>query len=91
MWAVDWDEMGCTQYAATLEDAHKIGQRNGPFYIITYLGEPKCPQEDMQEDQCSKEHTQNYKQEWSIQSLNMQKPLAETIKDCITSYLDTSM
>ena len=50
MWAIDWDEMGCTQYAATLEDAHKIGQRNGPFYIITYLGERKCPQEAMQED-----------------------------------------
>jgi hypothetical protein len=50
MWAIDWDEMGCTQYAATLEDAHKIGQRGGPFYIITYLGERKCPQEPMQED-----------------------------------------
>jgi len=50
MWAIDWDEMGCTQYAATLEDAHKIGQRGGPFYIITYLGERKCPQEAMQED-----------------------------------------
>ena len=44
MWAVDFSEFGCTQYAATLEDAHKIGQRGGPFYIITFLGaanEPK--------------------------------------------------
>jgi hypothetical protein len=41
MWAIDWNEMGCTQYASTLEDAHKIGQRGGPFYIITYLGGPK--------------------------------------------------
>ena len=39
MWAIDWEEMGCTQYASTLEDAHKIGQRGGIFYIITYMGE----------------------------------------------------
>ena len=38
MWAIDWDEAGCTQYAETLEDAHKIGQRGGVFYIITYIG-----------------------------------------------------
>jgi hypothetical protein len=31
MWAIDWNEMGCTQYAETLEDAHKIGQRGGHF------------------------------------------------------------
>ena len=24
---------------ADLEDAHKIGQRGGPFYIITFLGD----------------------------------------------------
>ena len=41
MWAIDWDEMGCPQYASTLEDAHKIGQSRGPFYIITYLGDYK--------------------------------------------------
>ena len=39
MWAIDWDEMGCTQYADTIEDAHKIGQRGGIFYIITYVGD----------------------------------------------------
>ena len=39
MWAIDWSEMGCTQYASTIEDAHKIGQQGGVFYIITYLGE----------------------------------------------------
>ena len=38
MWAIDWSEMGCTQYAETIEDAHKIGQRGGIFYIITYIG-----------------------------------------------------
>jgi len=39
MWAINWHEMGCTQYADTIEDAHKIGQRGGIFYIITYVGE----------------------------------------------------
>ena len=40
MYAVDIiGQMGCTQYASTLEDAHKIGQRGGIFYIITYVGE----------------------------------------------------
>ena len=39
MWAVNWTEAGCTEYANSLEDAHKIGQRGGIFYIITYLGE----------------------------------------------------
>lgn len=38
MWAIDWHEMGCTQYADTIEDAHKIGERSGMFYIITYMG-----------------------------------------------------
>ena len=41
MWAIDWDEMGCTQYADTIEDAHKIGQRGGTFYLITYIGDSK--------------------------------------------------
>jgi len=40
MWAIDY-ESGCTQYASTLEDAHKVGQAYSPYYIITYLGEPK--------------------------------------------------
>ena len=39
MWAVNWTEAGCTEYANSLEDAHKIGQRGGIFYIITFLGE----------------------------------------------------
>ena len=43
MWAIDFSEFGCTQYAETLEDAHKIGQRNGPFYIITFLGAANEP------------------------------------------------
>ena len=38
MWAINWTEMGCTQYADTIEDAHKIGERSGMFYIITYMG-----------------------------------------------------
>ena len=38
MWAINWTEAGCTEYANSLEDAHKIGQRGGTFYIITYLG-----------------------------------------------------
>ena len=43
MWAIDFSEFGCTQYAATLADAHKIGQRGGPFYIITFLGATNEP------------------------------------------------
>ena len=46
MWAIDWGDMGWTQYAATIEDAHKIGQQFGELYIITYLGEPDAVKDE---------------------------------------------